>query len=142
MPTRRPNQKRGAAGSRGKRSSARGVPSKRKKRAAKQPPARKGTPARATKKVGTKQAGSKHARATSTKAQRSKQTVPRKAGTAIAHAVTTVRKALVGAAAGAAKGAVTGAVHGAIFAVTPGPAPAGTASPQKNGEETGGGPSR
>jgi hypothetical protein len=41
------------------------------------------------------------------KARAGKQTVTRKAGAAIAQAVTTVRKALVGAPTGA----VTGAVH-------------------------------
>jgi hypothetical protein len=142
MPTRKPNKKRGPAGSRGKTARARAVPSKRKKPSARKQPARAGSPARATKKVHAKRADAKHAQGTSTKARAGKLTVTRKAGAAITHAVTTVRKALVGVATGATKGAVTGAVHGAINAVTPEPSPAEIASPQKNGDETGGEPGR
>ena len=142
MPTRKPNKKRGPAGSRGKTPRARAVPSKRKKRAPKKQLARTGSPARATKKVRAKRAEAKPAKATSTKARAGKPTVTRKAGAAIVHAVTTVRKTLVVAAAGAVTGAVTGAVHGARTAVTPEPAPAGTASPQKSGEEPDGEPGR
>src|SRR4029453_17579615 len=69
MPTRRPKKKRGAAGARGKTSRARAVPSKRKKASAKKQPARTGSPARATKKVGTKRVGAKRAIRASTKAQ-------------------------------------------------------------------------
>jgi hypothetical protein len=134
MPTRKPNKKRGPAGSRGKTPRARAVPSKRKKRAPKKQLARTGSPARATKKVRAKRAEAKPAKATSTKARAAKPAVTRKAGAAIAHAVTTVRNALVGAA--------TGAVHGAMTAVTPEPSPAGTASPQKSGEEPDGEPGR
>jgi hypothetical protein len=134
MPTRKPNKKRGPAGSRGETPRARAVPSKGKKRSSKKQRARTGGPASATKKVHAKRAEAKPAKATSTKARAGKPTVTRKAGAAIAHAVTTVRKA-VDAATSAAKGAVTGAVHGAMTAVTPEPAPAGTASPQKSGEE-------
>jgi len=97
---------------------------------------------RATKKVHAKRAGAKPGQGTSTKALAGKQPVTRTAGTSIAHAVTTVRKALVGAATGAAKGVMTGAVHGAINAVTPEPSSAGTASPQTSGDETGGEPGR
>ena len=134
MPTRKPNKKRGRASSRGKTPRARAVPSKRKKPSAKKQPTRTASSVRATKKVRAKRAGAKPGQGTSTKARAGKQPVTRKAGTAIAHAVTTVRKALVGAATGA----VTGAVHGAINAVTPEPSPAGIASPQKNSDETGG----
>jgi hypothetical protein len=130
MPTRKPKKKRGAAGSRGKTSRARSVPSKRKKPSAKKQPARKGSPARATKKGGNKRAGAKHANGTGTKARPGTHTVTRKAGAAIAQAVTTVRKA------------VTGALHGAMTAVTPEPSPAGTASPQTSGEHPGGEPGR
>jgi len=140
MPTRKPNKKRGPAGSRGKTPRARAVP-QRKKRSPKKQLARTGSPARGTKKVHAKRAVAKHTKVTSTKARAGRQTVTKKAGAAIAHAVTTVRKALVGAATGAAKG-VTGAVHGAMTAVTPEPSPAGTASPQQSGEETGGEPGR
>jgi hypothetical protein len=141
MPTRKPNKKRGPAGSRGKTPRAGAVPSKRKKRAPKKQLARTGSPASATKKVHAKGAEAKPARVTSTKARAAKHAVTRKAGAAIAHAVTTVRNALVDAATGA-KGAVTGAVHGAMTAVTPEPSPAGTASPQKSGEEPDGEPGR
>ena len=141
MPTRKRKKKRGPAGSRGKTPRARAVP-QRKKRSPKKQLARTGSPARGTKKVHAKRAVAKHTKVTSTKARAGRQTVTKKAGAAIAHAVTTVRKALVGAATGAAKGAVTGAVHGAMTAVTPEPSPAGTASPQKSGEETGGEPGR
>jgi hypothetical protein len=134
MPTRKPNKKRGPAGSRGKTSRARAVPSKRKKRSPEKPLARTGGPARATKKVHAKGAKAKPATVTSPKARAGKHTVTRKAGPAIAHAVTTVRNALVGAAAGA--------VHSAMTAVTPEPSPAGTASPQKSGEEPDGEPAR
>src|SRR5262249_36740890 len=82
--------------------------------------------ARATKKVRAKRAGAKHHQGTSPKARTGKQTITGKAGAVVAHAVTTVRNALVGAATGAATGAVTGAVHGAMTAVIPEPAPAGT----------------
>ena len=142
MPTRKPNKKRRPAGSRGKTPRARAISSKRKKPSAKKKPARAGSPARATKKVHAKRADAKHAQGTSTKARAGKHTVTRKAGAATKHAVTTVRKALVGAATGAAKGSVTGAVHGALTAVTPEPSPAGTASPQQSGEEPGGDPGR
>jgi hypothetical protein len=141
MPTRKPNKKRGRASSRGKTPRARAVPSKQKKPSAKKQPTRTASSVRATEKVHAKRAGAKPGQGTSTKARARKQPVTRTAGTAIAHAVTTVRKALVGAT-GAAKGAVTGAVHGAINAVTPEPSPAGIASPQKNGDETGGEPGR
>jgi hypothetical protein len=130
MPTRKPNKKRGPAGSRGKTPKAGAVP-KRKKHSPKKQLGRTGSSARATKKVHTKRAAAKHTNVSSTKARAGRQTVTRKAGAAIAHAVTTVRKAIVGAATGAAKGAVTGAVHGAMTAVTPQPSPAGTASPQR-----------
>jgi hypothetical protein len=130
MPTRKP-KKRGARGPRRKTSRARkAVPSKRKKASAKKQPARKGSPARATKKGGTKQVTAKRAKRTSTKAPAGTQPVTRKAGAAIAQAVTTVRKA------------VTGALHGAMTAVTPEPSPAGTASPQTSGEHPGGKPGR
>ena len=142
MRRRKPKKKRGAAGSRGKASRARAVSSKRKKASAKKPPARKGSPARATKKVGTRRVGAKRAITASTKARAGTHTVTKKASAVIAQAVTTVRKALVGAAAGAAKGAVTGALHGAMTAVTPEPSPAGTASPQTSGEQPGGEPGR
>ena len=142
MPTRKPNKKRGRASSRGKTPKARALPSKRKKPSAKKQPTRTANSVRATEKVHAKRAGAKPGQGTSTKARAGKQPVARKAGTAIAHAVTTVRKALVGGATGAAKGAVTGAVHGAINAVTPEPSPAGIASPQKNSDETGGEPGR
>jgi hypothetical protein len=142
MPTRKP-KKRGAAGSRRKMSRARkAVSSKRKKASAKKKPARKRSPARATKKGGTKQVSAKRAKRTSTKVRVGQQTVTRKAGSVMAQAVTTVRKALVGAATGAAKGAVSGALHGAMTAVTPEPSPAGIVSPQQSDEETGGKPGR
>ena len=64
MPTRKPKQKRGPAGSRGKTPRARAVPSKRKKRAPKKQLARTGSPARATKKVHAKRAGTKDAQGT------------------------------------------------------------------------------
>jgi hypothetical protein len=114
MPTRKPKEKGGAAGSRGKTSRARALPSKPSRRSLPQrsSPTRKRTPARATKKVGTKRAGAKHTKGTSTKARAGKQTVTGKAGAGIAQAVTPVRKALAGAATGAAKGAVSGALHG------------------------------
>ena len=99
MPTRKPNKKRGPAGSRGKTPRARAVPFKRKKRSATKELARTGSPARATKKVHGKRADATHAQVTSTKPRAGKHTVTRKAG--------------------AAKGAVTGAVHGAMTAVTP-----------------------
>ena len=86
--------------------------------------------------------GAKQAKGTSTKARACKQTVTRKAGAAIARAVTTVRKALVGAAMGAAKGAVSGAGHGAMTAVKPEPSLAGTDSPQTSGEQPRGEPGR
>src|SRR5262245_61836856 len=95
MPTRKPNKKRGPAGSRGRTPRARAISSKGKKPSAKQQPARPGSPARATKKVHAKLADTEHARVTSTKTRAGKHTVTRKAGAAIAHAVTTVRKALV-----------------------------------------------
>ena len=98
MPTRKPNKKRGPAGSRGKTHRARAVP-QRKKRSPKKQLARTGSPARATKKVYAKRADTKHAQVSSTKPRAGKHTVTRKAG--------------------AAKGAVTGAVHGAMTAVTP-----------------------
>ena len=142
MPTRKPNKKRSRASSRGKTPRARAVTSKQKKPSAKKQRTRTANSVRATEKVHAKRAGAKPGQGTSTKARAGKQPVTRKAGTAIAHAVTTVRKALVGGATGAAKGAVTGAVHGAINAVTPEPSPAGIASPQKNGDETGGEPGR
>ena len=98
MPTRK-LKKRGAAGSRRKTSRARkAVPSKRKKASAKKQPARKGSPARATRKVGTKRGRAQRAKRTSMKARAGTQPVTRKAGAVIAQAVTTVRKALVGAA--------------------------------------------
>jgi hypothetical protein len=134
MPTRKPNKKRGPAGSRGKTPRARAVSSKRKKGSPEKQRARTGGPASATKKVHAKGAEAKPARVISTKARAGKPTVTRKAGPAIAHAVTTVRNALVDAA--------TGAVHGAMTAVTPEPSPAGTASPQKSGEEPDGEPGR
>ena len=134
MPTRKPTKKRGRASSRGKTPRARAVASKRKKPSAKKQPTRTASSVRATEKVHAKRAGAKPGQGTSTKARAGKQPVTRKAGAAITHAVTTVRKALVGAATGA----VTGAVHGAINAVTPEPSPAGIASPQKNSDETGG----
>ena len=138
MPMRKPNKKRGRSSSRGKTPRARAVPSKQKKPSAKKQPTRAASSVRATEKVHAKRAGAKPGQGASTKARARKQPVTRQAGTAIAHAVTSVRKALVGAATGAAKGAVTGAVHGAINAVTPEPSPAGIASPQKNSDETGG----
>ena len=134
MPTRKPNKKRGRASSRGKTPRARAVASKQKKPSAKKQPTRTVSSVRATKKVHAKRAGAKPGQGTSTKARAGKQPVTRKAGTAIAHAVTTVRKALVGAA--------TGAVHGAMTAVTPEPSPAGIANPQKSGDEPGGEPGR
>ena len=143
MPTRKPNKKRSRASSRGKTPRARAVPSKRKKPSARKQPSRTASSVRATEKVHAKRAGAKPGQGTSTKARAGKQPVTRKAGAAITHAVTTVRKALVGAATGgAAKGAVTGAVHGAINAVTPEPSSAGTASPQTSGDETDGEPGR
>jgi hypothetical protein len=141
MPTRKPNKKRGPAGSRGKTPRARAVLPKQKKGSPEKQLARTGGPASATKKVHAKRAKAKPARVTSTKARAGKHTVTGKAGAAIAHAVTTVRKALVDAATGA-KGAVTGAVHGAMTAVTPEPSPTGTATPQKSGEEPDGEPGR
>jgi len=100
MPTRKPNKKRGRASSRSKTPRARAVPSKRKKPSAKKQPTRTVSSVRATKKVHAKRAGAKPGQGTSTKARAGKQPVTRKAGTAIAHAVTTVRKALVGGATG------------------------------------------
>src|SRR5262245_47647295 len=138
MPTRKPNKKRGRASSRGKTPRARAVPSQRKKPSAQKQRTRIASSVRAIEKVHAKRAGAKSGQGTSTKARAGKQPVPRKAGTAIAHAVTTVRKALVGAVTGA----VTGAVQGAMTAVTPAPSPAGTASPQTSGDETGGEPGR
>ena len=126
MPTRKPKKKRAAAGSRGKTSKARSVPSKRKKPSAKKQPARKVSPARATKKGGTKRAGANQAKGTSTKARPGKQTVTRKAGAAISQALNTVRKAL----------------DGVMTAVTAGPSPAGTGSPETSGEQPGREPGR
>jgi hypothetical protein len=71
------------------------------------------------------------------KARAGKQTVTRKAGAAIAQAVTTVRKALVGAPTGA----VTGAVHGAKTAVAQNPLPLEPPA-QISGGQTGGEPGR
>jgi len=96
MPTRKPNKKRGRASSRSKTPRARAVPSKRKKPSAKKQPTRTVSSVRATKKVHAKRAGAKPGQGTSTKARAGKQPVTRKAGTAIAHAVTMVRKTLVG----------------------------------------------
>src|SRR5262245_34683186 len=114
MPTRKPNKA---------RRPARGV--------------RRGLPGRSTPSGGP---NTKHARVTSTTARAGMHTVTRKPGAAIAHAVTTVRKGLVGAATSAVKGTVTWAVHRAMTAVTPEAAPAGTTSPQKSGEEPDGEP--
>jgi len=137
MPTRKP-KKRSAAGSRRRTSRARkAVPSKRKKASAKKQPARKGSPASATKKVGTTEVSAKRAKKTRTKARAGQRTVTRKAGVVIVHAVTTVRKVLVGTSTGAP---VRGAVHGAKTAVAPESSPAGTASPNKSDEQTGGEP--
>jgi hypothetical protein len=79
MPPRKPNKKRGPAGSRGKTPRARAVPTRKKRSPTKQL-APTGRPAGATKKVHAKRADAKHTNVTSTEARAGRQTVTRKAG--------------------------------------------------------------